>query len=320
MITQPGPPDVLQVQDVPDATAGPGEVLIEVAAAGVNRADLLQRTGNYPVPPGASPYPGMECSGRIAALGEGVVGWTVGQEVCALLTGGGYAELVAVPAGQLMPVPAGVPLVDAAALPEVTCTVWSMVFDRGRLEPGEVFLMHGGASGIGTMAIQLAHRHGARVFVTVGSTRKADFCRELGAELAINYHDEDFGAAVRAHSHGADVILDIMGASYLARNVAALARDGRLVVLGLQGGVKAEVNLGEIMTRRLTVTGATLRARTDEEKAGIVSSTVAFAWPAIASGEVRPVIDRVLRLDDAAEAHRLVDASEHIGKVLLQVR
>jgi putative PIG3 family NAD(P)H quinone oxidoreductase len=307
------------VQEVPDPSPRAGEVVIDVVASAINRADLLQRQGKYPPPPGASEYPGMECSGRICALGEGVVGWEIGQEVCALLAGGGYAEKVAVPADHLMPVPRGVSLLDAAALPEVTCTVWSMVFERGALQPGEVFLVHGGSSGIGTMAIQLAHRHGARVFTTAGSERKLGFCRSLGAELAINYRDEDFVEQVLANSEGADVILDNMGASYLSRNVNALARDGRLVVLGMQGGVKGELNLGELLTKRATVTAASLRARTSVDKGRIVNSTVAAVWPAIEAGEVRPVIDRVLPLDQAAAAHELLESSGHIGKVLLQV-
>jgi putative PIG3 family NAD(P)H quinone oxidoreductase len=307
------------VQEVPDPSPGAGEVVIDVVASAINRADVLQRQGKYPPPPGASEYPGMECSGRICALGEGVVGWEIGLEVCALLAGGGYAEKVAVPADHLMPVPRGVSLLDAAALPEVACTVWSMVFERGALQPGEVFLVHGGSSGIGTMAMQLAHRHGARVFTTAGSERKLEFCRSLGAELAINYREEDFVEQVLAHSEGADVILDNMGASYLSRNINALARDGRLVVLGMQGGVKGELNLGELLTKRATVTAASLRARTSVDKGRIVNSTVAAVWPAIEAGEVRPVIDRVLPLDQAAAAHELLESSEHIGKVLLQV-
>ncbi len=322
VITKPGPPEVLEVQDVAEPTAGAGEVLLDVAATAVNRADLLQREGNYAPPPGASPYPGMECSGTIAALGAGVTGWSVGQEVCALLSGGGYAEKVAVPVGQLMPIPEGISLVDAAALPEVTCTVWSMVFDRGHLMPGETFLVHGGTSGIGTMAIQLAHRHGATVIATAGSPQKVQVCRELGADLAINYRDEDFVERVLdvTQNRGADVILDNMGAAYLPRNVRALAVDGRLVVLGLQGGTKGELDLGRLLARRGTVTAASLRARSAASKAAIVASTQAFVWPALASGAVKPVIDRQLGLSDVVEAHRLVASSQHIGKVLLRVR
>jgi putative PIG3 family NAD(P)H quinone oxidoreductase len=308
------------VTDVSDPVPAAGEVLVDVVATGINRADLLQRMGNYPPPPGASEYPGMECSGRIAELGPDVTGWSVGQEVCALLAAGGYAERVAIPVGQLMPIPHGVSLVDAAALPEVTCTVWSMVFDRGGLQPGEVFLVHGGAGGIGTTAIQLARRHGARVFTTVGTERKAEICRSLGAEAAINYNEQDFVEVLRSHVDGVDVILDNMGAKYLAGNVRTLARDGRLVVLGLQGGVKGELNLGELLAKRATVTAASLRARDTADKAAIVSSTVAFVWPAIESGEFVPVIDRVLDLDDVVEAHRVLESSEHVGKVLLRVR
>jgi putative PIG3 family NAD(P)H quinone oxidoreductase len=299
-------------------------VLIDVAATAVNRADLLQRQGNYPPPAGAPPYLGMECSGTIAALGEGVVGWNVGDQVCALLAGGGYATRVAAPVGQLLPVPAGVSLVDAAALPEVTCTVWSMAFGphAGRLQPGERLLVHGGTSGIGTMAIQVAHAHGATVFATAGTPRKVAYCRELGADVAVNYREELFDQRVTAETggHGVDVILDNMGAAYLGRNLAALAVGGRLIVLGLQGGVQGEFNLGVLLAKRATVHAAGLRGRPLAEKAAIVSETHANVWPMIESGAVRPVIDRVLTLDDAAEAHRLVESSEHIGKVLLRAK
>jgi putative PIG3 family NAD(P)H quinone oxidoreductase len=312
VITEPGGPDVLQVREVGDP------VLIDVAATAVNRADLLQRQGHYAPPPGTSPYLGMECSGTIARLGDGVTGWQVGDAVCALLAGGGYAERVSAPAGQLLPIPAGVSIVDSAALPEVTCTVWSMVFDIGRLQPGETLLVHGGASGVGTMAIQVTHRYGAQVIATAGSTRKVDACRELGADIALNYREQDFVEA--AHSKGgADVILDNMGAAYLARNVSALATGGRLVVLGLQAGRKAEVDLGVMMTKRASLHAATMRPRPLEQKAKIVAATSAFVWPMIESGDVRPVIDRTLPLDAAAEAHRIVEASEHIGKVVLTI-
>jgi len=264
----------------------------------------------------------MECSGTIAALGPGVTGWSVGDEVCALLAGGGYATRVSVPAGQVLPVPAGVTLVDAAALPEVTCTVWSMVFGThaGRLQPGQTLLVHGGTSGIGTMAIQLAHRRGARVLATAGTPRKLDTCLALGADVAINYREETFEDRVLAATGGAgaDVILDNMGASYLDRNVRALALDGRLIVLGLQGGRKAELDLGMLLVKRATVHAAGLRGRPLQGKADIVAATRREVWPMIESGDVRPVIDRVLTLDDAAEAHRLVESSEHIGKVLLR--
>jgi putative PIG3 family NAD(P)H quinone oxidoreductase len=319
VITEPGGPEVLKVQEVPDPEPAGGEVLVDVTATAINRADLLQRQGNYWVPPEASPYLGMECSGTIAALGEGVTGWHIGDEVCALLAGGGYAERVAVPAGQLLPVPRGVSTVDAAALPEVACTVWSMVFDIGRLQPGETFLVHGGSSGVGTMAIQVAHQSGARVIATAGTQRKLDFCRDLGADVAINYRDQDFVDVVTAEG-GADVILDNMGAVYLERNVTALAVGGRLVVLGAQGGRKGELDLGMLLGKAATVTAALLRPRSLAQKAAIVAATVAFVWPLIESGDVHPVIDRVLTLDEAAEAHRVVGASEHIGKVVLRVR
>jgi len=323
VVTEPGGPEVLEVQDVPDAEPKSGEVLVRVAATGINRADLLQRQGNYPPPRGASPYLGLECSGTIEAVGDNVAGWSVGDEVCALLSGGGYAELAAVPVGQLLPVPSGVSLVDAAALPEVTCTVWSMVFgrDAGRLQPGERLLVHGGTSGIGTMAIQLAHQRGARVLTTAGTPRKVRFCYDLGADVAINYRDEVFDERVKAETDGAgvDVILDNMGASYLPRNVKCLATGGRLIVLGLQGGVKGELDLGVLLAKRATVHAAGLRARPAAQKAAIVAETLHAVWPMIESGAVRPVIDRVLTLDDVVEAHRLVDSSEHIGKVLLRV-
>jgi putative PIG3 family NAD(P)H quinone oxidoreductase len=323
VVTEPGGPEVLEVQSVPDATPDAGEVLIRVVATAVNRADLLQRQGNYPPPRGASPYLGLECSGTIEALGDSVAGWNVGDPVCALLTGGGYAELVAVPVGQVVPAPANVSLIDAAALPETACTVWSMVFGAhaGRLQPGESLLVHGGSSGIGTMAIQLAHQRGSRVFTTVGTPRKADFCRDLGADVVINYREEVFDERVLADTEGAgvDVILDNMGAAYLPRNVDCLAMGGRLVVLGMQGGRKGELDLGALMAKRATVFSAGLRARPPAQKAEIVAETSAAVWPLVEAGTIKLVIDRVLTLDDAVEAHRLVESSEHIGKVLLRV-
>jgi len=316
-----GDADVLTPAEVDDAVAGSGEVLVEVVATAVNRADVLQRRGFYQPPPGASPYPGLECSGRIAALGSGVAGWSVGDEVCALLSGGGYASLVAVPAGQLLPVPHGVSLVEAAALPEVVSTVWSNVFQLAALQPGEVLLVHGGTSGIGTMAIQLATRHGAWVLCTVGSPEKAERAEALGAERAIRYRDEDFVEIVRelTDGQGADVVLDNMGASYLPRNLQALAVGGRLVVVGLQGGAVGELDLGALLTKRGSVHATSLRARPDTEKAAIVAAVLAGVWPAIEAGEVRPVIDRVLPLEDAAEAHRVMESSTHVGKILLAV-
>ena len=310
-----GGPDAMVLADVPDATAGPGEVVVDVAATAVNRADLLQRQGFYEPPAGASPYPGLECSGVISALGEGVVGWSLGDEVCALLAGGGYAEKVAVPVGQLLPAPAGLSLVEAAGLPEVTCTVWSNVFQLAALQPGERLLVHGGTSGIGTCAIQLARRHGADVTVTVGSAEKADRARDLGAARALLYKEEDF-----VEAGPFDVILDNMGAKYLERNVTALATNGRLVVIGMQGGIKGELNLSTLMAKRAAVHATSLRARPPAEKAAVVGAVLAAVWPAVEAGDVRPVIDRVLPLADVAEAHRVVEASTHVGKVVLAVR
>ena len=318
-VPTPGGPDALVAAEVPDPTPGPDEVLLDVVAAGVNRADLLQRQGHYPPPPGAPAYLGLEFSGRVAAVGEGVTGWAVGDEACALLSGGGYAARVAVPAGQLLPVPAGVSLVDAAALPEVACTVWSNVFMTAALAPGEWLLVHGGSSGIGTMVIQLAHALGAHVAVTAGSAQKLEVCRSLGAEVLVNYRDEDFVEAVKAATGGAgvDVILDNMGAKYLARNVEALTAYGRLVVIGLQGGTRAELDLGVLLRKRATVVATSLRARPTAEKAAIVAAVREHVWPLIASGAVRPIVHARMPLAQAADAHRLLESSAHIGKVLL---
>jgi putative PIG3 family NAD(P)H quinone oxidoreductase len=319
---EPGGPEVLSLTELPDPTPKAGEVLLAVAATAVNRADLLQRAGNYPPPPGASQVIGLECSGRIIALGEGVTGWQVGDEVCALLSGGGYAELVSVPAVQLMHIPDGLDLVSAAALPEVSCTVWSMVFDRApaaELTVGERFLVHGGCSGIGTMAIQLAKAQGAQVFATAGTDQKVQACRDFGADVAINYRSADFVEVIAAETggEGIDVILDTVGAKYLDRNLAALAVGGRLAVIGLVGGAVGELNLAALLAKRATIHAAGLRGRPLEQKAAIVAGTEAHVWPLIAAGTVRPVIDRVLPLADAAEAHRVVQASSHIGKVVL---
>ncbi|MDZ5619588.1 NAD(P)H-quinone oxidoreductase [Nocardioides sp. HM23] len=318
-VAEPGGPEVLTISELPDPEPGPGEVLIDVAATAVNRADLLQRQGFYPPPPGASDVIGLECSGTIAGIGEGVTGWDVGAPVCALLAGGGYASRVAVPAGQVMPVPDGVDLVTAAALPEVACTVWSNVFMIAGLQPGDAFLVHGGAGGIGTMAIQLASTLGARVLATAGSAEKLELCRSLGAEVAINYRDEDFVDVVRRHTdgHGADVVLDNMGAKYLARNVSVLADEGRLVVIGLQGGVKAELDLGQLLSKRGAVIATALRSRPVDGKAAICASVVEHVWPLVADGKVKPIVHQALPLDQAADAHRLVEAGGHSGKVLM---
>jgi putative PIG3 family NAD(P)H quinone oxidoreductase len=322
VISEPGGPEVLTLSEVPDPVPGDGEVLVEVVAAAVNRADLLQRMGFYDPPPGSSEILGLECSGRIIALGAGVSGWGVGDRVCALLTGGGYAEKVVVPTGQLLPVPENVDLVEAAGLPETVCTVWSNVFMAAGLRPGETLLVHGGASGIGTTAIQLAKSLGATVLVTVGSKEKAERCVELGADAAINYKDEDFVERVRelTDGHGADVILDIMGASYLARNVDALAVSGRLVNIGMQGGSKGELDLGTLMRKRAAVLATTLRARPLAEKAAIVAAVREHVWPLLASGALKVVVDRKVPLADATHAHRAVEASDHVGKVLLVAR
>nr|WSX78051.1 NAD(P)H-quinone oxidoreductase [Streptomyces sp. NBC_00899] len=316
-ISEPGGPDALVLADVPDPVPASGEVLVEVSASAVNRADVLQRMGFYDPPPGASRYPGLECSGRIAALGPGVTGWVVGDQVCALLSGGGYAEKVAVPVGQLLPVPRGVDLVTAAALPEVTATVWSNVFQVAHLRPGETLLVHGGSSGIGTMAIQLGKAVGATVVTTAGSERKLAACRDLGADVLVNYREQDFVEVLGRR--GADVILDVVGAAYLDRNIDALAVNGRLVVIGMQGGVKAELNLGKLLAKRAAVVATSLRARPVEEKTAIIAAVLEHVWPLVEAGTVHPVVDRALPLGSAAEAHRLMESSEHIGKILLTV-
>ncbi|MFF2042891.1 NAD(P)H-quinone oxidoreductase [Kitasatospora sp. NPDC058170] len=320
-IPEPGGPEALVWAEVPDPVPGEGEVLVEVVATAVNRADLLQRQGLYSPPPGSSPYPGLECSGRIAALGPGVAGWGVGDEVCALLVGGGYAQRVAVPVGQLLPVPKGLSLEEAAALPEVASTVWSNVFLVAHLRPGETVLLHGGASGIGTMAIQLAKAVGARVAVTAGSAEKLARCTALGADIAIDYREQDFVEALREATGGAgaDVILDIMGAKYLQRNVDALAVNGRLVIIGLQGGVQGEINLNTLLRKRGAVVATNLRGRPLAEKAAIVAAVREHVWPLIESGVVKPVIDRVLPLAEAAAGHRVLEQGEQVGKVVLRV-
>ncbi|WP_153028595.1 NAD(P)H-quinone oxidoreductase [Amycolatopsis sp. YIM 10] len=319
-ITEPGGPENLRWSEVPDPVPGTGEVLVDVAASAVNRADLLQRRGLYPPPKGASEIIGLECSGVIAELGEGVEGWSVGDEVCALLAGGGYAEKVVVPAGQLLPVPGEVKLIAAAGLPEVACTVWSNVVMHAGLAEGEVLLVHGGAGGIGTHAIQVGKALGATVAVTAGSADRLDRCRQLGADLTINYRDQDFVEVLRAETGGADVILDNMGASYLGRNVDVLKPDGRLMVIGMQGGVKGELNLGTLLGKRASVTGLGLRGRPLENKARIVSAVREHLWPLIERGEVRPVVDQVLPMAEAGTAHTALDEGGVFGKILLAAR
>ncbi|KAM3244921.1 hypothetical protein ACQJBY_056319 [Aegilops geniculata] len=320
-IASPGGPEALQVREVDDLPApGEGEVLVAVAASGVNRADTVQRQGRYPPPPGASPYPGLECSGTILALGANVPPrWAVGDQVCALLTGGGYAEKVVVPAGQLLPVPEGVSLADAAGLPEVACTVWSTVFMTSHLSPGESFLIHGGSSGIGTFAIQIAKHLGVKVFVTAGSEEKLAACKDLGADVCINYKTEDFVARIKEETNGkgVDVILDNIGASYLQRNLNSLAVDGRLFIIGFMGGITTEVNLQAMLARRLTIQAAGLRNRSLTNKAQIVSEVGKNVWPAVVSGKVKPVIYKTFPLTEAAESHKLMETSSHIGKILL---
>lgn len=319
-----GDADVLRWSEVPDpGQPGEDEVLLETVASAVNRADLLQRQGHYPPPPGASEILGLECSGRVAAVGPGVTDVAVGDEVCALLAGGGYASKVLVPAGQVMPVPDGIELITAAGLPEVACTVHSMVFTTGGIADGDTILIHGGSSGIGTMAIQMvrALRPAATICVTAGTEEKLQRCRELGADVGINYREQDFVEQVREATggRGADLVLDNMGASYLSRNIDVLAPDGRLLILGMQGGVKAEINLGALLPKRGTVTAKSLRARPTAQKEQICAAVVREVWPAVAAGRIRPVIDRVLPMTDPIEAHTVVESSTHIGKVLLAV-
>jgi putative PIG3 family NAD(P)H quinone oxidoreductase len=315
VVNEPGGVDALEVVDVPDPEPGPGEVLIRVRGAGVNRPDLLQRMGLYTPPPGVSEILGLECSGEVAALGADVTGFTVGDQVCALLGGGGYAELVAVPAGQVAPAPDGIDLVDAGGLMETFCTVWSNIVMIGGLEASQRLLVHGGASGIGTTAIQIGTALGARVATTVGSTEKADVCRELGADIVVNHREQDFAEALS--DDPADVILDIIGAKYLASNVDVLGHGGRLVVIGLQGGIKAELDLWKLQRKQGSVTASLLRPRPPEEKAEIVAETVANVWPMIAAGQVRPIVHATFPLADVTQAHQVLEESSHVGKVVL---
>ena len=313
--------DKLNWQEIPDIQPGTGEVLIRVSTAGVNRADLLQAAGNYPPPPGASKTLGLEVSGTVAGVGDGVNQWAVGQQVCALLSGGGYAEFVAAPAAQVMPVPGDVPLPHAAGLPEVTCTVWSNLMMTAHLSAGQLLLIHGGASGIGTHGIQVARALGVRVAVTAGAPNKLDLCAELGAEITINYRDDDFVERVRSEG-GADVIFDIMGAKYLDRNVDALGTDGRLVIIGMQGGVTGELNIGKLLGKRAGVIATALRSRPVDgrgSKSEIVAEVVANVWPMIADGQVHPIIGAEFPIEQARAAHELLASGEVSGKVLLRV-
>jgi len=319
-IVKPGGPDVLRLIERPDPVPAAGEVQIDVAAAGVNRPDVLQRMGSYPPPPGASDLPGLEVAGRVAAVGAGVTAWRPGDTVCALLSGGGYASRCVAPALQCLPVPAGLDVVEAAAMPETFFTVWTNVFERGGLRAGETALFHGGTSGIGTTAIQLAVARGARAFVTAGTDEKCRACVALGAEHAINYRTTDFVAAVQAHTggRGVDVILDIMGGSYVPRNLAALAVDGRLVQIGLlEGEAMAPVDVRRILMRRLTFTGSTLRARSVEEKGRIADALRREVWPLVEAGRVKPILAARFPLAEAAAAHRLMESNAHVGKIVL---
>jgi len=318
-IAAPGPPEVLRPAVRPVAPPGPGEVLIRVAAAGVNRPDVLQRQGLYPPPPGASDIPGLEVAGEVVAAGDGA-GWRVGDRVCALVAGGGYAEYCLAPGPQCLPVPAGLTLVEAAGIPETFFTVWTNVFERGRLAPGETLLVHGGSSGIGTAAIPLARALGARVLATAGSAEKCAACAALGAERAINYRELDFVAAVKEATggRGVDVVLDMVGGDYIPRNLECLAVEGRLVLIALPRGAKAEVSFAPVLFRRLTITGSSLRPRTVEQKGAIARALRERVWPLLESGRVRPVIHSRFPLAEAAAAHRLMESGAHIGKIVLE--
>jgi putative PIG3 family NAD(P)H quinone oxidoreductase len=318
-IAKPGGPEVLQPIDVPVPAPGPREVLIRVAAAGINRPDLMQREGRYPPPPGATEIPGLEVSGTVAGCGPGTARWREGDEVCALVSGGGYAEYCVAPDLQCLPLPKGLDLVSAGGVPETFFTVWMNVFDRGHLREGESFLVHGGASGIGTTAIQMARAFGARVFATSGSDEKCYACEKLGAERAINYKTEDFAAALMALTggRGIDVILDMVGAPYFPRNVELLALEGRLLQIAVMHGAKSEINLLRLLRQRLTITGSVLRARTVEEKGTIAGQLERKVWPLVEGGKIRPIVYATFPLRQAAEAHRLMESGSHIGKIVL---
>ena len=317
-ITAAGGPELLRPTIRPRPEPAHGQVVIQVAYAGVNRPDALQRAGLYNPPPGASDLPGLEASGTISAIGTGVSGWAVGDMVCALLPGGGYAEYVATPAAHCLPVPKGISMKEAACLPETYFTVWSNVFTRGRLTGGERFLVHGGSSGIGTTAIQLAHHFGARVFATAGSEEKCQACRDLGADITINYREADFVEVVK-DAGGADLILDMVGGAYIPRNISALADDGRLVQIAFLQGAKVDLNLVQVMTRRLSITGSTLRPQSDLAKAAIARDLYEAVWPLLAAGRIAPVMDSEFMLDQAHAAHSRMESSGHIGKIVLNV-
>ena len=318
-IREPGEPDVLVPVERPNLSPGPGDVLIKVRAAGVNRPDVMQRRGRYPPPPGASDIPGLEVAGTVEALGDGVSGWSIGDAICALVAGGGYAEFCLAPSPQCLPIPRGMDFVTAAAIPETFFTVWTNVFERGRLKPGESILIHGGSSGIGTTAIQLARAFEARVFATAGSADKCAACERLGAQRCINYRETDFVEAIRELTGGAgvNVVLDIVGGPYVPRNLDVLALEGRLVQIGVLGGAKTELNVAVIMQKRLIVTGSTLRVRPIADKAAIAAAVREHVWPLLESGAVKPLVYATFPLRDAAAAHRLMESSEHIGKIVL---
>ena len=320
-ISEHGEPEVMQIKEGKAPHPGNGEVLIKVHAAGVNRPDVMQRQGLYPPPPGASPILGLEVAGEVAALGEGVSTWSISNQVCALTNGGGYAEYVAAPAGQCLPVPKGLALDEAASLPETFFTVWANVFDRAKLKPGESFLVHGGSSGIGISAIQMARAMGSKVFTTAGSEEKCAACRQLGADVAVNYHEQDYVRVLKeaTEGQGVDVILDMVGGDYVARNLELAARDGRIVSLSFIRGARVEVDMMPILLKRLTVTGSTLRPRSAGTKAAIANNLKEKIWPLIESGKVKPVIAARYPLEDAAEAHKLMESSKHIGKIILTV-
>lgn len=321
VITHPGPPGVLVLAAVPRPSPAQGEVLIKVAAAGINRPDIMQRLGKYPPPPGASEIPGLEVAGTIVEVGDHVDGLNQGDDVCALVTGGGYAEYCVAPATVCLPIPKGFDMINSAALPETFFTVWSNVFQRGALKAGESFLVHGGSSGIGTTAIQLAKAMGATVFTTAGSSDKCEFCQDLGVTAAINYRREDFVERIDAltDGKGVNLILDIVGGDYLQRNLSCLATDGRLIQIALQGGSKTAINLLPIMLKRLTVTGSTLRARGVDFKAQVAKDLLENAWPLIEDGSVKPIIDSTFALADACAGHRLMESNQHIGKIILTI-